>query len=301
VVGGLINQDAGASNGSGKDPNFDFVDTLNHGSSISSASGAFSGTLSSRTIDLNAGANGGFRPSWLFNLSADGMQTLVVGGAFDHDWQQTSYGSSFAATATRSIYSFGPYARYDVGDVYLYGAAEGLLGSGSENNAATGGSGSFGTAGFAAAAKLGRTFMLFDALDYGAPLDALDYGAPPPPTRHRPRPIGGYGLQLDVSGHGGYFDDRAGGFTDTVGFVNGTQQYHYGFVGVTAKLLATVATGNRLIWYPFLALTVDQKLGFTHTLDVPAQAGFGGDVLSFNEAQTTGGLASEKWRVPCEQ
>jgi hypothetical protein len=259
------------------DPYFSISSTWDR-SNISSSSG-ISDTLKSRSLNLEPGD--AVNTSHLFDLGAD--QNLTIGGSLSHDWQSTSYSTAKFGTGTvnRGIFAFGPYVGYEFNHFYLYGTADGLLGSGSEDNVATGGRGTFGTSGFAATAKLGRIFTLFDMRSYPVTGSAA--------AVRQSRPVGGYALYLDVSGHGGYFDDHADGYTDSVGNITGSEQYHFGFVGARADLFAVVPT-NRLLWRPFVAVSVDQKLGFTHTLDIPAQGGLPADVLSYSEGQTTGAV-----------
>jgi hypothetical protein len=59
-------------------------------------------------------------------------------------------------------------------------------------------------------------------------------------------------------------------------------------IGGTARLVSTVPTDGRVAWEPSLALSVDQKIGFTHTVAIPAQGGFAADTISVGEAKTIG-------------
>jgi hypothetical protein len=234
------------------------------------------GPLKTHSVDLGVGGYGNFNASHSFTLDAE--QRLLIGGFLDHDSQHTTYSTTFSfGNTSRSIYEFGPYVRYDLGDAHIFWGISGLLGSGSETNYSASSTGSFNTHGFTTAALLGKTFRLYDALSY------LN---PPPPTGPRPAPIGGYALQVDLSGHGGYFDDHADGFTDSAGFITGGEQYRYGFAGARAELVATVPS-ERLVWNPFVAVAIDQKFAFTHTVGIPVQAASAGDTLSYSEGQTT--------------
>jgi hypothetical protein len=281
ALGGLINLDSGAT-----DPYVSITSTRDTGSGISSASGMITGPLKTHSVDLGVGGYGNFNASHTFSI--DDEQRLLIGGFLDHDSQHTTYSTPLSlGNTSRSIYEFGPYVRYDLGDAHIFWGISGLLGSGSETNYTASSMGSFNSSGFATAAVLGKTFWLYNG---------LSYQNPPPPTGPRPPPIGGYAFQVDLSGHGGYFDDHTGGFTDSAGFITGTEQYHYGFAGARAELVATLPS-ERLVWNPFVALAVDQKFAFTHTVSVPTQPGFAGDTLSFSEGQTTpGGYAGVRIR-----
>jgi hypothetical protein len=78
----------------------------------------------------------------------------------------------------------------------------------------------------------------------------------------------------------------ANGFTDSSGFVYNAEAVHFGDVGGKVKLLAGVPSGG-LLWMPYIAGTVDQRFGFSHTLAIPDQAALpGGDLVNFAEANT---------------
>jgi len=119
-----------------------------------------------------------------------------------------------------------------------------------------------------------------------------------------PKPSGGYFVGLDLSGHVGYLDSRADGFTDSTGFIFGTNQIRSGDVGGRAQLFA-ILPGNGIVWRPYVAGTVDQLFGFSSILDVPNQAAVpSGDLVSLKVAQTFGGtvlgvdaLAPSGWAV----
>jgi hypothetical protein len=103
------------------------------------------------------------------------------------------------------------------------------------------------------------------------------------------RPVGGSVLAVDLSGHVGYASGQINGFTDSTGFVFGTDRTQFGDVGAKVKLFAVVPW-NGLYWMPYVSGTVDQLFSYSSTLNIPGQAALpGGDVVNLTQAQTFGG------------
>ena len=74
-------------------------------------------------------------------------------------------------------------------------------------------------------------------------------------------------------------------FTDTAGVAVGEERLKYHKAGARARLYADIISGN-VTWTPSIAATYEQRFGYSHTIDIPAQAGSPADQLSFNEAKT---------------
>jgi hypothetical protein len=165
-------------------------------------------------------------------------------------------------------------ATYLVGATYFGGIVNGIVGHGNEN--LSGASGSYGTYGYGLDAYLGRTFTLFDSRK------TLRSSIP---TKAPPRREDGYALQFDLRGHLAYADNRVDGFTDSTGFVWGTEDVHFWTAGAEARLTWLVPS-TTLTWTPFVAATFDQEFGFSHKLDIPLQPGQAADTVTYTGAQT---------------
>jgi hypothetical protein len=90
---------------------------------------------------------------------------------------------------------------------------------------------------------------------------------------------------VDVNGTLGYRNVREDGFTDTSGFVYGTEQLSYGTLGGEANLVAVIPSG-RFAWMPYVGLTFAQQFGFRHTFDLVSAT----DTLNFAQGQTWWGV-----------
>jgi len=287
TLGHLINGDIAGNgrNGPGDDPYVDMYSMRDSGAGVTSASGAVSGQAqSSRTTDIGAGADGHISTSTAFDLAA--YQRLLIAGFLQYDSQRTSYNSSptavfTASNATRNIYTLGGVAQYDAGNSYLGVGVAAELGNGSIS--APGDSGNFNSHGYVAAAYIGRVFTLLDTTNSSSARSPL-------PTKAPPKPTSGYALNLDLNFHVGYVNDQINGFVDSTGFARGAEQIDYWDVGGIAKLYWVLSPWGRIAWSPFVAATIDQELGYSHSLDLPAQAALpGGDTFFYGSAQTFGG------------
>jgi hypothetical protein len=287
ALGSLINGDIAGNgrNGPANDPHVDVSSTRDSGAGVTSASGAVSGQAqSSRTTDIGAGADGHISASTAFDLAA--YQRLVIAGFFQYDSQRTSYSSSptavfTASTATRNIYTLGGLAQYDAGNSYFGAGVAAELGNGSISG--PGDSGNFNSHGYVAAGYVGRVFTLLDTTNSSSARSPL-------PTKAPPKPTSGYALNLDLNFHLGYVNDQINGFVDSTGFARGPEQIDYWDVGGIAKLYWVLSPSGRITWSPFVAATIDQEFGYSHSLDLPAQAALpGGDTFFYGSAQTFGG------------
>jgi hypothetical protein len=233
----------------------------------------------------DASGNGGITGSYaVAGLPVN--QRLSFSGFFDYQRQDITVGAlaglaaGNAGSGRTDNYTFGGAFRYDIGATYLSGAAAYNFGHGSETLNVDGSTGSFNTSGYATDLRLGHIFVLLNTISSGST------GNSGMPRKAPPKPTGGYGLGLDLSGHIGYSNQQLDGFTDTSGFVFGTDQTRFGDVGGSARLFA-IMPNNGYVWMPYVSGTVDQQFGFSSTLNIPNQAAIvGGDVLSLQEAQT---------------
>jgi len=235
-------------------------------------------TPSIRDVSGGGGIAGSYKVSGL-----PANQSLSFSGFFDYARDNITLGTitglaaGNAGSGQTDTYTFGGSFLYSIGATYLRGSAAYDFGHGSESLNLDGSAGSFSTHGYSADLKLGHVFVL---------LNTISSGNPAMPTKAPPKLAGGYVVALDLSGHLGYSNQQVDGFTDSSGFVFGTDQTQYGDIGGRAKLFALVPN-NGLVWMPYIAGTVDQGFGFSSTLNIPTQAALvGGDVLGLQEALT---------------
>src|SRR6202042_1817113 len=118
-----------------------------------------------------------------------------------------------------------------------------------------------------------HVFTLFDAR-------AFETRKMPVKAPAAPQPISGYLVGLDVNGTVSTYSERHGAFTDTSVFINGAEQLQAWNVDARARLFADIMD-NGLVWTPYVAVSVEQQLSFSHTMDVVAQAGQTADTLVF--------------------
>lgn len=269
---------------SDNDPFGDYTSIRDKGTTATSAAGIFSGpTATAHTTDAGGGTDAFYNASKIFNLGAN--QQVIFGGMYRYDSSRTTYSSNSPAsigagnTVNSSTNTFAGLATYRVGDTYLRGGLGGIWGSGTWTNTIGGVSGHSDSDGYVATVALGKVFTLLDTRT--APHSTLPVKAPPKSA------AGGYALQLDLSAHLAYASEDIGGFTDQTGFIRGDETLHFGMAGGQARLFATVPDG-RVTWIPYVAGTVDQQFGYSHTLTFPVQPAFAfpGDVVSYGDAQT---------------
>jgi hypothetical protein len=265
------------------DPFADYTSIRDKGTTATSTAGIFTGpTARSQTTDAGGGTDAFYNASKIFSFGAN--QQLIVGAMYRYDSDRTNYSSSSPAaigdgnTIRKNTNTFVGLVEYRFGDAYLKGGLGGVWGSGNWTNTIGGISGHFNSDGYVVSAAVGNVFTLFDSR-------ATSHSTLP--VKAPPKPSGGYALQLDLSGHLGYASNDTGGFTDNTGFIRGDERLHFWMLGAQARLFATIPNG-RLTWVPYVTGTIDQQLGFTHTLQFPVQPAFAfpGDQVSFGDAQT---------------
>jgi len=231
-----------------------------------------------------------------FNFAAEGTgllndvnnQRLLFGLTLDYGYERTNYGTSAltpgvssAASERSNTETLIGSVNYRINTVYLSGlAAFDLSQLSITNNLNTpGAQGNTNGLGYAFKGTIGNVFTLFNTTGV----------APSIVTKAPPRTAGGYAVLLDVSGHYAYVSDRDNGFTDSTGFAYGTEQLSYSDVGLQANLVTVIPNG-RFAWAPYVGVTLDQQLGFSHTFALPAQALTPADTLIFTQSNTFWGV-----------
>ena len=227
---------------------------------------------------------GSYDASRQLDLSAN--QSLSFKGFFGYRGDDISVGAGAAplvvgnsGSVREDAYTFGGTVLFRTNRFYVSGTGAVNFGNGFEANGIDGSTGSFNTKGYWADLRVGKEFSLFDSTSYSERKPGLHTKAPPKAT-------GGYLIGLDLSGRLAYNNQQLNGFTDSTGFIFGSDQTRYGDLGLRAKLFAYVPQ-NGWLWKPYVAGTVDQKFGFSSTLTIPNQAAFvGGDLVSLQQAKT---------------
>jgi hypothetical protein len=181
-----------------------------------------------------------------------------------------------AAAVGRDIYTVAGSATYTSGLFYLNGIAAFDWSRANITNNVDSGTGNTDGHGYAFNGTVGQAFPLFNTTGVNP---AIPTKAPPSPR------YGGYAVFLDVSGNLGYRKESDNGFTDSTGFVFGTEQYSYTYLGANAKLVAVIPTSG-YAWMPYVGVSLDRQLGFTHTFDVVTTA----DTLNFGQSNTFWGV-----------
>jgi hypothetical protein len=185
------------------------------------------------------------------------------------------------ASITQDTHTIGASALWRFDKSYVKGIASYDFGRASLTNNTDASTGSYDTNGYGVDLRVGNVFTLARGVTYARP---VGYAKAPP------RPVPAYFVGLDLSGHIGYSSGRANGFTDSAGFVYGDEKSRSGDVGARAKLFAFVP-GYGLLWSPYIAGTIDQQFGFSHTAAFPDQAQLvGGDIVTYSQAQTFWGV-----------
>jgi hypothetical protein len=213
-------------------------------------------------------------------------QKLIFGLAFDYNHEQTNFGTSAltpgvanVASTNADIYTIKGSVLYSDSTFYLGGSASfDWMRTGVNVQGAMGATDGVG---YAVNGTVGKLFPLFG----NVPTNTTTI------TKAAPKPITGYAYFLDVSGHAGYVNERDNSFTDSTGFITGPEQLSYTDVGAQARLVAILPVGG-LSWEPYVGFSIDQQLGFNHTLDFPTQAATAADIINFGQSNTFWGVQS---------
>jgi hypothetical protein len=243
--------------------------------------GAQSVAAGSTTTSLDAGADAHVDASRMFDLKGNN-QRLLIGAYLDYSSIRTTYDAlAPGSSMQRNLYAAGATVAYLYGSSYFQGKFGGLRGNGTTND--SGVLGSSGTSGYEGSLTAGHVFTLFDARSF-------ETRKMPVKAPAAPQPLSGYLIGLDVNGTVSTYSERHGAFTDTSGFINGAEQLQVWNLDARARLFADIMN-NGLVWTPYVAVSVEQQLSFSHTVDVVAQAGQTADTLLFaSPGQTYGGV-----------
>lgn len=275
--------------GSDVNAGVDIYGTHNNGYGVSDTAGAIAAGAAAPGFNSIAGGGG-------FNFTADGTRLLndvnsrrlLFGLTLDYNHESTNYGTSALTPGVSSAGSersntetlIGT-ANYSIKTLYLSGLAAVDLSqlSITNNLNAPGARGNTNGLGYAFKGTVGNVFPLFNTTGV----------TPNIVTKAPPRTASGYGVFLDVSGHYAYAMNRDNGFTDSTGFTFGTDRLSYSDVGAQANLMTIIPNG-RFAWAPYVGVTVDRQIGFSHTFELPAQAATPADTLIFTESNTYWGV-----------
>jgi hypothetical protein len=253
----------------------------NSGASITDTAGLIAPGTQSANYRENGGG-GGISGAYDASRYVGPNQHLWFNGAFDYTSSNTNFGGAGAGNTINSDnYSFTGSALYANYNAYLLLKGSYQFGNSSEFTAADGSTGRYNSDGYDIDAKVGHVFLLFNTLAQPVP-SRLALKAPP-------RPIDGYGIGLDLSGHLGYASNVARGFTDTAGFMFGNERAQGGETGLNAKLFAEVPH-NGVTWQPYIAGSVDWRFSYSNVANFPGQLALAtGDAVSFADATTVVG------------
>jgi hypothetical protein len=260
--------------------------TWNSGYRVSDTAGAFANAPAPgfHALDSGGGLNITADGARLLDLNAN--QRLLVALTADYHHNEMDFGTSAltpgvasAGSVRRNTYTIAGSVTYAVDSIYLRGRVAADWSHADITNNVLQSQGDTNGRGYRLSGAIGKIFSLFNPTGMDP---AMFVKAPP-------RSAGGYAVFLDVSGRLGYRNERDDGFTDTSGFIYGTEQLSYWTLGGRADLIAVIPNG-RFSWMPYVGVTVDQRLGFSHTFDIPNQAATTADTFSFGEANTFWGV-----------
>jgi hypothetical protein len=275
----------GSDNASGVYAGVGTSSTWNSGYRVTDTAGAIppnSLAPGFRALSTQAGANLTADGTRLFDLN--GNQKLLFGVTFEYRRSEMDFGTSAltpgvtsAGSVRRDTYSIKGSADYLLDTIYFSGRAAVEWSHVDITNNVVQGRGDTNGRGFAVSGTVGKLFTLLNST--GVQPTML---VKAPPSR-----AGGYAVFLDLNGRLGYRNVRDDGFTDSSGFIYGTEQLSYWTLGARANLVAVIPSAlGRFSWMPYVGLTFDQQLGFRHTWDLPSAS----DTLDFSQGQTWWGV-----------
>jgi hypothetical protein len=235
------------------------------------------GSLSTSS-QTNAGS-GGIAGSYDASYLVGSNQKLVLNGAFNYTASNTGF-SAGSGSINGNTYGFNGSALYSNYATYLVLSGSYEFGNNSEFFAADASSGRYRSDGYDVDARVGHVFMLYNSIAAPVAPSRMPLKAPPRAAD------GGYAIGLDLSGHLGYANEVARGFTDTSGFVFGDERVQGGETGLRAKLFAAVPR-NGVVWQPYISGSVDWRFDYSHVAYFPTQVALaGGDAVTFADATT---------------
>jgi hypothetical protein len=233
----------------------------NSGASISDSAGLIAPGTNSASYRENGGG-GGLNGTYDASRFVGPNQKLLFNGAFDYTNSSTNFGGIGAGSSINSEnYSFTGTAFYSNYDTYVALKGSYQFGNNSEFNSSDSSTGSYRSDGYDIDATLGHVFWLWNTISQ-TPTSRMAVKAPPRTTSD------GYAIGLDLSGHLGYQNDVAKGFTDSAGFVFGNERIQGGETGLQATLFAAVRN-NGLTWTPYVTGSVDWRFGYSHVANFP--------------------------------
>ena len=249
-----------------------------NGVGISDSAGLLAPGAMATGVRQNSGSGGiagSYDASWLVGPN----QQLLLGGAFNYTSSSLNYAGA-AGSINSDMYDFRGFALYT--NYQSYVALSGSYGFGNNHEFFAGdlSSGNYRSESYDVDVRLGHVFVLFNSIATAAPPPRMSVKAPPRAAD------GGYAIGVDLSGHVGYANSVAQGFTDNSGFVFGDETAQGGEGGLQAKFFAEVPR-NGVTWLPYITGTVDWRFDYSHVAYFPTQVALaGGDAVNFSDATT---------------
>jgi len=235
------------------------------------------GSLSTGS-QTNAGS-GGIGGSYDASYLVGSNQKLRFDGAFNYTSSNTNFAGA-SGSINSNTYGFNGSALYSNYATYLVLSGSYEFGNNNEFFAGDASSGSYRSDGYNVDARVGHVFMLFNSIATTVAPSRMPLKAPPRAAD------GGYAIGLDLSGHLGYSNEVARGFTDTSGFVFGNERMQGGDTGLRAKLVASVPRDG-VVWQPYISGSVDWLFDYSHVASFPTQVALaGGDAVNFADGTT---------------
>jgi hypothetical protein len=226
----------------------------------------------------NSGS-GGIAGSYDASSLVGPNQKLLLDGAFNYTSSSLNYAGA-AGSINSNMYDFKGSALYTNYQSYVGLSASYGFGTNHEFFAGDLSSGNYNSDSYDVDARFGHVFVLFNSIATAALPPRMSVKAPPRAVD------GGYGIGLDLSGHVGYANSVARGFTDSSGFVFGDETAQGGEAGLRATLFAEVPR-NGVTWSPYVTGTVDSRFDYSHVAFFPTQVALaGGDAVNFSDATT---------------
>jgi hypothetical protein len=232
----------GSDNASGVYPGVGASSTWNSGYRVTDTAGAVPASSLApgfRSLSSDAGVNLTADGTRLFDLN--GNQQLIFGVTFDYRRTEMDFGTSAltpgvtsAGSVRRNVYMLEGSADYMIDTVYFSGRAAIDWSHADITNAVLRSQGDTNGVGYRLSATAGKIFPLFNSTG----VDPRMFVKAPP------RSVGGYAVFLDVSGRLGYRNVRDDGFTDTSGFIYGTEQLSFWTLGGQANLVGIIPNGR---------------------------------------------------------
>ena len=259
----------------------DIFGVHNTGYRTSDSAGAIAPGSLAPGFNLSAGG-GGF--AWAYDasraLGSSGNDRLLFGVSFDYQRQNTNYGTSVltpglaSAGSTRNdVYTLNGSVTYSANGFHASGMVSYDWAHNAITNNVDSGTGNTNGEGYGFGGSAGYILPLWNTT--GVSTSAMPTKAPPSPR------YGGYATFVDLSGHVLYRNDWDNGFTDSTGFVFGTERISYTDLGASANLVTVIPTAS-FVWMPYVGVSLDQQIGFSHTFDIPTAA----DTIFFNQSTT---------------